>query len=63
MIFAMLGAVAGFIAVVATTFAFRPGGSDIQLILGAAYGVISAVFCVGSAIIFRMDDSNKDTPK
>lgn len=60
-IFAMLGAVAAFIAVLATASAFKPGGSDIQLILGGAYGIISAVLSVGSCILFRMD-SKKDTP-
>lgn len=65
MLFAMFGAVAGFMAVLATTFAFKSGGSDIQLILGGVYGVVSAVFLVGAGIIFRMDDnhSKKDTPQ
>jgi hypothetical protein len=62
---AILGSIAGFAAVFATTAAFAPGGSDIQLILGGVYGVISAVFFTGAAIVFRMDDnhSKKDTPK
>jgi hypothetical protein len=63
--FAILGTIAGFAAVFATTSAFAPGGSDIQLILGGVYGVIAAVFFTGAGLIFRMDEhhSKKDTPK
>lgn len=63
--FAILGSIAGFISAMVSTLAFSPNGSDIQLILGAVYGLIAAVFWVGAGIIFRMDDyhSKKDTPK
>jgi hypothetical protein len=64
-LFAILGAIAAFVAVFAATSAFAPGGSDIQLILSGVFGVIAAVFWVGAGLIFRMDDyySKKDTPK
>jgi hypothetical protein len=64
-LFAILGSITGFLCVGATTVAFLPGNSDIQLILGGVYGIATAVFWVGAGIIFRMDDyhSKKDTPK
>lgn len=63
-LFAIFGALTGFLAVMATALAFTPPRSDITLILGGVYGIATAVFWVGAGIIFRMDEhSKKDDPK
>jgi len=63
-LFAILGSIAGFFAVLATMSAFNKG-TDIQLILGGVYWIATAVFWVGAGLIFRMDEhhSKKDVPK
>lgn len=54
-LFAIFGSITGFLAVFATTLAFGPPRSDIDLILGGVYGIATAIFWVGAGVIFRMD--------
>jgi hypothetical protein len=64
-ILTILSTVAFIAAMLMTSVAFQPGGSDVQLILGGVYGVVFAVLFVGACIVFRMDahNSKKDPPQ
>lgn len=54
-LFAILGSIAAFFAIIATLAAFGKG-TDIQLILGGVYWISAMIGWVGAGIIFRMDD-------
>lgn len=64
-ILTILSTIALIAAMLTTSVAFQPGGSDLQLILGGVYGVVFAVLFVGACIVFRMDanHSKKETPQ
>lgn len=54
----VLGVGAAFLAGYTTAVAFNPNGSDLQLILGALYSLISVICLIGAAVLAHMGSKN-----
>jgi len=65
MVLGALGVIAAFLAGYTYTFALKPDGTDLGLILGTLYALSSVIALAAMAILRRMDRSKtttKDTP-
>lgn len=57
----VIGVICAFLAGYTYTLAFNPDGSDLQLILGTLYALISIIGISMMAILARMDRSKTNT--